>query len=418
VEIPLAIIVAAIGVSFYTCFMGGANDFANSFGTSIGSGAITLKQAVLIATASNIVGATLAGGHVTDTIRKGIISPESFAGDPRALLYGLLAALCGAGLFLQLATRFGLPVSTTHATVGGVVGFGVLYAGLDSVSWGKMTQVVLSWFTSPVAGGIIGYTTFRIIQSKVLNARDPIEASKRVLPWFVGIVTSIIILSLLYKGLKNVHFLRALHGLPFWAVFLASLPPAVAAAFMVRRRLLRPVSGGNPDPLAAVEGRFRYLQILTAAYVSFAHGANDVANGVGPLAGIWAIFRTGTVTQKAPVPMWILFMGGVGIVLGLAVFGRRVIETIGKKITHITPSRGFAAEFAAATTVLILTKKGMPVSTTHTLVGSVIGVGFARGIAALDLRVVRNIFASWIVTLPATIVLSMIFFFAFQHLLP
>jgi PiT family inorganic phosphate transporter len=414
VEIPLAIIVAAIGVSFYTCFMGGANDFANSFGTSVGSRAITMKQAVLIGALAELAGATLVGGHVTDTIRKGIIPPETFLNDPRALVYGLLAALCGAGLFLQLATRFGLPVSTTHATVGGVVGFGILYAGFGSVSWTKMTQIVLSWFTSPVAGGILGYITFRIVQSKVLNARDPVDASKRILPWFVGIVTIIIILSLLYKGLKHVEILK---DIPLWLAFLASLPFAVAATVFSRWKLIRTGAAGDPDPLLAVEKRFSYLQVLTAGCVAFAHGANDVANGVGPLAGIWAIAKTGMVTQAAPVPRWILFLGGVGIVLGLAVFGRRVIETIGKKITHITPSRGFAAEFAAASTVLFLTKLGMPVSTTHTLVGAVIGVGFARGIAALDLRVVRNIMASWLITLPATIVFAMVFFQAFRMFL-
>jgi PiT family inorganic phosphate transporter len=407
VEIPLWLIAVAIGAGFYTCFMGGANDFANAFGTSIGSGAITMKQAVLIAAVAELVGATLVGSHVADTVRKGIVDPNLFANDPRSLVYGLMSAVLAAGVFLQLATRFGLPVSTTHATVGGVLGFGIIAAGFGAVSWGKMTQIVLSWFTSPICGGILGYIIFWIIQKSIIRSPKPVQASKRIMPWFVGTVVTVILLSFLYKGLHlEISFIRAL---------LLAIPAGLAAAYISHRRLVHAERLNRLPPLETVENRFKYLQMMTAAYISFAHGANDVANGVGPLAGIWSIYRTGAVAMKTVVPTWILFMGGVGIVLGLAVFGRRVIETVGKKITAITPSRGFAAEFSAATTVLFLTKFGMPVSTTHTFVGAVIGVGFARGIAALDLRVVRNIFASWIVTLPATIAFSMIFFLAFRQ---
>jgi len=414
VEIPLAVIAAAIGVAFYTCFMGGANDFANAFGTSIGSGAITMRRAILIGAVMELAGALLVGVHVTNTMRRGIVDPTLFAGNPRALVYGLLAALLAAGVFLQVSNRFGLPVSTTHATVGGVLGFGVIGAGFGSVSWGKMGQIVLSWFTSPICGGILGFLMFWIIQSRVLRSSRPLEASRKMIPRFLAVVVVIITLSVLYKGLKNLHL-----EVPLSRALLIAVPLGLIAGYLGHRRLASAPDPADPSRvLETVENRFKFLQIITAAYICFAHGANDVANGVGPLAGIWSVYRTRTVDMTDPVPAWILVLGGVGIVAGLAVFGWRVIETIGKKITAITPTRGFSAEFAAATTVLFLTKLGMPVSTTHTLVGAVIGVGFARGIAALDLRVVRNIFASWIVTLPATVVLAMVFFLAFLRWMP
>lgn len=411
-EIPLFIVAAAIGVGFYTCFMGGANDFANAFGTSIGSGAITMRGAIIIGAVMELAGALLVGSHVTNTMRRGIVDPNLFAADPRALVYGFMAALLAAGVFLQSATRFGLPVSTTHATVGGVLGFGLIAAGFGSISWGKMGQIVLSWFTSPICGGVLGFLTFWVIQSRILRSARPLEASRRIMPRFVTVVVVVIILSFLYKGLKNLRL-----DIPLPYALLLAVPAGVVAGYLSRRRFAADSANASP-PLAVVENRFKFLQIITAAYISFAHGANDVANGVGPLAGIWTIYRSGKVDMGGAVPAWILILGGTGIVCGLGVFGWRVIETVGKKITAITPTRGFSAEFAAATTVLFLTRLGMPVSTTHTLVGAVIGVGFARGIAALDLRVVRNIFASWIITLPATIVLAMIFFLAFLRWMP
>jgi len=413
VEFPFYVVAVAVAASVYTCFMGGANDFANAFGTSIGSRAITMKHAIAIAVVAELAGATFVGGHVTDTVRKGIVDPNLFASDPETLVYGLMAALFAAGLFIQISNLFGLPVSTTHATVGGVIGFGIIAAGFGSVSWGKIGQIVLSWLVSPAFGAVLGYLTFRFIQSRIINAEKPVIASTRFMPWLVGAVTVVIILSLVYKGLRNLSL-----DIPLAGAVLIALSASIIAAWISRTRLLAPAGAGVLSPVELVEGRFRYLQIITAAYISFAHGANDVANGVGPFAGIWSVYRTGVVSMKTQVPMWILFMGGVAMIAGLAVAGRRVIETVGRKITSITPSRGFAAEFGAATTVLLCTKLGLPVSTTHTLVGAVIGVGLARGIGALDMRVVRGIFASWIVTLPATIVFAMLLYLAFAHFLP
>ena len=377
--------------------MGGANDFANSFGTSIGSGAINIRQAVLIAIISTFIGAILVGGHVTDTIRKGIVEPGSFTAEPALLILGLLAALVGAGLFLQAATHFGLPVSTTHAIVGSIIGFGVVALGFQAIRWGSLINIVLSWVLSPVGGAIVAYITFRIIRNRVLERKHPEHAAITMIPVFVGLTAGVVFLSMIYKGLKNLHL-----DLPLYY----ALPAAVVIGLIIGviTRLRMPALVGRPRriQLVYVESRFKFLQIVTAGYVAFAHGANDVANGIGPLAGIWTIYKQGIVGLKADVPVWILALGATGIVLGLAIFGKRVIETIGKKITAITPSRGFSAEFAAATVVLVFSKLGMPVSTTHTLVGAIIGVGLARGIGAIDLRVVRSIFTSWIITIPAS----------------
>lgn len=397
-EIPYLLLISAIVFSFYSSFMGGANDFANAFGTSVGSKAISIKQAVIIAIFAEFIGAILVGGHVTETISKGIVDPVQIGLEPFDLAVGLLAALIGSGLFLQLATFFGLPVSTTHAIVGAVVGFGMIAGGIDSVNWTKVGFISISWVISPVGGWLAAFITFKIIQNTVLEKSQPLVAANKVIPFFVGVTSGVVALSMVYKGLKNLHL-----DLSMTTAFpLASLLGLLVglAVWLYHRKEL--VTVPRDVQLGIVESRFKYLQIFTAAYVAFAHGANDVANSVGPLAGIWALFKSGIVGAKAETPIWILALGGTGIVLGLAVFGRKVIETIGTKITTITPSRGFSAEFAAATIVLVFSKLSMPVSTTHTVVGAVIGVGFARGIGAIDMTVVRNILMSWVVTIPAS----------------
>jgi len=401
ITFPYYLLVSAVIISFYASFMGGANDFANAFGTSVGSGSITIKQAVLIALFAELFGAVLVGGHVTDTVRKGIVDPSCFETEPMMLVYGLLAALVGSGLFLQIATHFGLPVSTTHAIVGSMVGFGLVALGFDAVNWGNVGYIATSWVVSPIGGGIVAYLTFRIIQHQILEKKDPVAVASRIVPIFVGITCSTIVLTMIYKGLKNIHL-----SLSLTQAVLAALFIGLVAAIITRFLLPQSDKRDRRIQLVMVEKKFSYLQVLTAAYIAFAHGANDVANSIGPLAGIWAIYHKGLIGLKSEVPVWILVMGGTGIVIGLAVLGWRVIETVGKKITSITPSRGFSAEFAAATVVLIFSKLGMPVSTTHTLVGAVIGVGMARGFSAIDIRVVRKILTSWVVTIPAAAVLT------------
>lgn len=394
----------------------GANDLANAMGTSVGSGALTMRQAVAASVIFNLAGAVLAGGHVTNTIRKGMIDPSLLIASPEKLLLGMFAALLAAGIWVHLSTYLGLPVSTTHSIVGAVVGFGILAVGFGAVSWGKVGAIVLSWVISPIAGGLIGGGIFYFIQRKILTRDAPYEAARTYAPWLLSSIFLILILSVIFKGLKNLHL-----DLGLWEALLITLPFCLMAGFGGKALIDRIGDEGSRwikgDDAEKVEKLFAYLQIMTACYVAFAHGANDVANAVGPLAAIYSVVKTKTVVMQVEVPVWMLAIGGGAVGGGLLLFGAKVMQTIGKKITEITPVRGFSAEFGAATTILICSRLGLPVSTTHVLVGSVIGVGFMRGMGVLDLRVVRNILYSWLITLPFTIVLAMIFYKVFGWML-
>ncbi len=389
---------------FYMAWNIGANDVANAMGTSVGSGALGLRQAILAAAVFEFLGAVLVGSHVTETVKKGIVHVDRIPGHDLVLFMAVMVcSLLAAGIWLQLATWKGWPVSTTHSIVGAVAGAGIAAAGFGGVNWPRLGFIAVSWVLSPVIGAMIAFFLFRAISRGILASRTPRVMVRRWSPLLVALVVEILFLSMLYKGLKNLHL-----DLPFgralgWATLLAVI---AAAATAFRFWLRRSARNRRGSPFGYVERQFRWLQVVTACYVAFAHGANDVANAIGPVAGVWSAFSSGELAGKVPVPTWILVLGGGGIVVGLATWGYRVMETIGRKITELTPSRGFSAEFAAATTVLVCSKLGLPISTTHTLVGSVIGVGLARGIAALDLRIVRHIFAAWVITLPVSFVLS------------
>lgn len=373
----------------------GANDVANAMGTSVGSGAITLKQAILIAAVFEFGGAVLVGAHVTDTIKGGIVSPQAFADTPELFMFGMAAALLGAAVWLLVATIFGLPVSTTHSIVGAVAGFGIVSVGWSQVDWGTMGAIVASWVISPLTGGLIAFFTFSFVRDRILLAERPFQATVQWAPHMIAVVGFTLGLSIFYKGLKNLNL-----DLSFGVAAPICLLFGGVLGLGMRMWLSR-----RPEPtgysVVAVERLFAGMQVVTACYVAFAHGANDVANSIGPLAAVMQVAREGVVAAEATVPIWILVLGGVGIVLGLATYGYRVIDTVGHKITSMTPTRGFSAEFGAATTVLFASRLGLPISTTHTLIGAVIGVGFARGMAALNLRVVRNIVYSWVLTIPA-----------------
>ncbi len=402
-----------VGVlALYMAWAIGANDVANAMGTSVGSGALTIGSAIVVAAVFEFSGAFLAGGHVTDTVRKGMLDMELVS--PDTLKYGMLAALAAAGTLLVGATRYGLPVSTTHSIVGAIVGFGAVAIGPAAVNWGKVGQIVASWLTSPLLSGVMAFMLFQFTRAVVLDKDDPIKQVRKVGPFFFFYVFFIIGLVTLFKGIKNLNLDLDLPQALAGSFALGLLGVAVGAFFLNRVE-------GEAVPgrrFSGVERVFVVLQVLTACAVAFAQGSNDVANAIGPLAAVVSVIQGGgEIMDKAPVAPWMLAIGGLGIVVGLATWGYRVMETVGKKITELTPSRGFAASLAAATTIVLASRLGMPVSTTHTLVGAVLGVGLARGIGAIDLRVVGNIILSWIATLPIAAGLAIFFFYFFKGLL-
>ncbi|WP_163934110.1 inorganic phosphate transporter [Paraferrimonas sp. SM1919] len=406
---PWLVGLAAI-VGFLMAWGIGANDVANAMGTSVGSGALTIKQAILIAMVFEFAGAYLAGGEVTSTIRKGIIDSGAFTDIPELLVFGMISALLAAGIWLVVASALGWPVSTTHSIIGAIVGFAAVGVGMETVAWGKVGGIVGSWIITPAISGFIAFLIFQSAQKLIFDTANPFQAAKRYVPAYMALAGFIMSLVTIKKGLKHL-------GLDFSSTeaYLLSIAVAVIVA-LVGMYFISKVKideqATKDDHFVNVEKIFAVLMVITACCMAFAHGSNDVANAIGPLAAVVSIVENdGEIASKAALAWWILPLGGIGIVMGLAIFGSRVIQTIGKNITHLTPSRGFAAELAAASTVVIASGTGLPISTTQTLVGAVLGVGLARGIAALNLGVVRNIVVSWVVTLPAGAALSIVFFY-------
>lgn len=403
-------IILACAFGFFMAWGVGANDVANAMGTSVGSRALTIRQAVIVAAVFEFAGAYLAGGQVTETIRKGMIDSNLLADNPELLVYGMLASLLAAGIWLMVASTRGWPVSTTHSIVGAIVGFAAVGIGMDAVKWSKIGSIVMSWVVSPALAGIIAYWLFISVQYFILNTKHPLESAKRYVPLYIFLVGFIISLVTIQKGLSHT-------GLHLTSV--QSYMVSVGIGVVVMLLGIVGISRLKFDPredkdfhFTNVEKVFGILMMVTACAMAFAHGSNDVANAVGPLAAIVGIVESsGQVAQKSPMPIWILLLGGAGIVIGLITYGHKVIATVGTGITELTPSRGFAATLAAAITVVLASGTGLPISTTHTLVGAVLGVGLARGIAALNLDVVRMILLSWIVTLPAGAILSIVFFY-------
>ncbi len=390
----------------------GANDVANAMGTSIGAKALTIKQAVIIAAIFEFSGAFLAGGQVTSTIRKGIIDNNVASQAPELLIYGMLASLIAAGLWLVLASRAGWPVSTTHTIVGAIVGFAVVGLGIDAVSWGKVGKIVMSWVVSPLLSGTLAYLLLRSVQKLILNTDDPILMAKKYVPMYIFATGFMIALVTLFKGLKHVG-MELSDAQNYGIAVIFGLIIMGCGMFFISKLKFDP-SDDKDFHFANVEKIFSVLMVVTACAIAFAHGSNDVANAVGPMAAVISIANEGVVGQESAMPVWILLVGGIGIVLGLAMYGKKVIATVGNNITELTPSRGFACLLAASTTVVIASGTGLPISTTHTLVGAVLGVGLARGIGALNLSVVGTIFMSWIITLPAGAFLSIFFFYFFK----
>ncbi len=408
-------ILLTIGVIFglYMTWGIGANDVANVMGTSVGSGAITVTTAIIIAGIFEFAGAALAGGHVTATIRKGIIDPSPIVNTPEVLIFGMLAALLAAAIWLMIASSRGWPVSTTHSIVGAVVGFAIAGIGLDAVKWDKIGQIVASWVVSPVLGGTIAFILMISIRRLILNTDNPFVSAKRWGPVYVFLVGFVIALVTLFKGLKH---LKLDLSIPMSFLAASVIGVIVAAIGWVLISRVKVDETADQDyHFASVEKVFVPMMLFTACGMAFAHGSNDVANGVGPLAAVYGLIQSGgEVAQKSELPIWILLLGGFGIVVGLATYGYKVMRTIGTKITELTPTRGFSATMAAAATVVLASRTGMPVSTTHIAVGAVMGVGLARGIGAIDLRVIGGIVLSWIVTLPIGGVLAALFYFTLR----
>lgn len=458
-------------LGFYMAWNIGANDVANAMGTSVGSKALSLRRAVFLAAILEFSGAFFVGSSVSETIQKGIITPSIFEGEPVIFILGMMGSLLATGVLLQIASYFGLPVSTTHAIVGAVIGFGAVVGGVDAVHWNEVGWIALSWILSPLFSGIISYGIFNIIQKKILFALNPIEATQKITPYFVFLCFTVASMSLFFHGLvqldldlsigsalslsvsigliaaiislwlvqkiPNSSFEAADEFNPYQAVSLEKALHHMQRVHLSNRNethreqishILAEVRSLNEavkrntsfscstTQYLGVEKIFIYLQILSACLVAFAHGANDVANAIGPVAAVIGVLQTHSISHQSFIPSWLLALGGGGIVIGLATWGWRVIETIGSKITELTPTRGFSAEFGAAATILFASKLGLPISTTHALVGAVFGVGLARGLKALNLQTLREIVLSWIVTIPLCALFSILAFYLLKFL--
>jgi PiT family inorganic phosphate transporter len=398
---------------FFMAWGIGANDVANAMGTSVGSKALTLKYAIILAAIFEFAGAFLAGGEVTSTVRKGILDMDAMANIPEApayMIYGMLAALTAAGVWLLVASLKGWPVSTTHSIVGSIVGFGVAAFGMEMVQWAKVGTIVASWVVSPVLAGTISFLLFKSVQKLILDKEKPFEEALRILPFYLFLVGFIIVQVTVQKGLKHVikdHAIEITFEKSLVYAVVGGVVLAIIGMFGLRNlKKKTEIHGGRVEKVCG------YLMIFTACTMAFAHGSNDVANAVGPMAAIIGLIEEGGI-----LPPWVLMIGGIGIVLGLSTLGFRVMRTIGEKITELTPSKGFAAELAAAGTVVLASGQGWPISTTHTLVGAVLGIGLAHGARKIDGKIIRNIFISWIITLPAGAGLAIVFFYVFKAVL-
>ena len=394
---------------FYMAWNIGANDVANSMASAVGAKAITIRQALFIAGILNVVGAVFIGSHVTDTIRKGIVATTVMS-DPHLALLGALSALLAASLWVSFATWRSLPVSTTHSIVGAMIGFGIVAGGFSVIQWGKLGAVVLSWVISPGFSLVIGYATFKVIVNLILSKKDPFRQALRLSPWFIGLAVFVVVLSFLFKTPLGSSLAI---GAP--SALLIALASSGLVGYAGKRLLIHFLSGLGQN--GGEEEVFRRIQIGTSCYVALAQGANDVANAIGPLAVIYFLVKTGGIGDKVPVPTFLLLFGGVGIACGIGMAGHRVMETIGSKITTLTNTRGFSVDFAAATTVLIASKLGLPVSTTHAAVGGVMGVGLARGLEAVNFRIIFQIIIYWVLTVPAAALTSIVIFKVLEYFL-
>jgi PiT family inorganic phosphate transporter len=391
----------------------GANDVANAMGTSVGSRALTYKRAILVAAVFEFAGAFFVGSHVTATIQGKIIDVEFFTDNTLDLMIGMMSSLLAAGIWLQFATWRGWPNSTTHSILGAIMGFGIASGGIGLIKWDTIWKIIASWIISPIVGGIIAWLVFLVILRGIIRRKDPRKALIQIVPMLLFLMFFVITLSMFFKGLKNLN-------LEFSNFQIIAISFGIGLIVAIAGRILIPrvvEKGAIGHSRRHVERIFSTLQIMTACYMAFAHGANDVANAIGPLAAVVNVASGSIETLTNTVPPWTLMLGGAGIVIGLATWGYKVMKTVGMSITMISPTRGFAAEFGAATTVLICSKMGLPVSTTHCLVGAVIGIGLSRGINSVNMKVVKEVAVSWLTTVPVSGVVCALLYYLFKWML-
>ena len=405
----LVLLVLVCLFGFFMAWGVGANDVANAMGTSVGSKALTIRQAIIIAMVFEFCGAYFAGGQVTETIKNGIVDAELIP--PDLFVLGMMSSLLAAGTWLLIASIKGWPVSTTHSIVGAVIGFAAIGISPDVVHWSAIGPIVASWVVTPFLSGVLAFGLFMSVQALIMNSETPFQKAKRYVPVYMFLTGFMVSLMTFTKGLKHVGIELGAGQNILLSIGAGVLVALIGVALLSRIKVDE--EADRQFHFSSVEKVFAVLMIFTACAMAFAHGANDVANAVGPLAAVVGVIQAGgdmTIGAKSAVPGWVLLLGAVGIFVGLATYGWRVIATIGKGITELTPSRGFAAELATATTVVGASAMGLPISTTHTLVGAVLGIGIARGIGALNLGVIGRIFTSWLVTLPVGAALSIVFF--------
>lgn len=400
-------------LAFYLASNLGANDVANAMGTSVGSKAVTLRQAIVIAGILEFTGAVLFGHGVSSTLATEVANPELFVDMPQLLMLGMIAVLLSCGLWLQIATSRGWPVSSSHAVVGAIAGFSWVAAGFGAVDWSNIRMISLAWVVTPLVSGIIAVGFYTVVRYSILDRPNPIVQLREWIPWLSTTLFSVFGIIVL-PTLFNQPFFAALplpsHDLPLATGAIA----AVALTIISWRQLARftdiPNAQESPfsNPVERLLGRF---QVLSACFVAFAHGSNDVGNAIAPLAAIAYILRTGSVPLTGfNVPLWILILGGAGIVFGLAIWGKNVIATIGENIIPLQPSSGFCAELATATTILMASRLGIPVSTSHALVGAVVGIGLIQDWKKVRLETVQGIALAWIITLPVAAGLGALIF--------
>lgn len=408
-EHGMLLLIIATVVGFIMAWGIGANDVANAMATSVGTKSLTVVQALIIAAIFEFLGAYLAGGEVTNTIKQGIVDTSAYKGQEINLILGMISALFAAGTWLIVASFLGWPVSTTHSIIGAIIGFSLICVGPGAIHWSMLWGIFGSWIVTPIISGVLAYLLFISVLRTIFRHFHPLKHARKIAPLYIGLTFFILSLITLKSGLKHIGITLSTQNNLLISLAIAIITAIIGKIFIERIQF---DTEEHRNHYKNVEQVFSVLMVVTACAMAFAHGSNDVANAIGPLSAVVASVNHAIDPNYDvnTLEWWILPLGAIGVVLGLGTLGYKVMKTVGVKITHLTPSRGFAAQLATASTVVIASGTGLPISTTQTLVGAIIGIGLAHGIAAINLNVIRNIFVSWIITLPSGAFLAIGFF--------